>query len=68
VQAQIYADRTLVSTIVAGPGEVCVLPTKSSPFDIFFKNGATGWELARKLGNETETVTLSQHKGRYIVT
>ena len=68
VQAQIFIGLTLVSTCMAGPGEVCVLPSESTPFDIFFKNGVTGWEIARKLDSEAKTLTLSQHKGRYIIT
>jgi hypothetical protein len=67
VQAQIFAGRTLVSTCVAGAGETRILPTKSLRYDIFFKNGATGWEIARKLDSEANTFTLSQHKGRYII-
>lgn len=68
VQAQIFLGRTLISTCVATPGEVCVLPAESARFDIFFKNSATGWEIARKLNNEARSLTLSQHKGRYVLT
>jgi len=68
VQAQIFTGSTLISTCVAGPGEVRSLLTKSLQFDIFFKNGTTGWEIARKLNSEAITFTLSQHKGRYILT
>ncbi len=68
VQAQIFIGPTLVSTCVADPGEVCVLSAESARYDIYFKNGATGWNIARKLDNETKTLTLSQHKGRYIIT
>ncbi|MBK8904333.1 MAG: hypothetical protein IPM53_24355 [Anaerolineaceae bacterium] len=68
VQAQIFTGRTLISTCVASPGEICVLPVDTDQFDIFFKNSATGWEVARKLNNEARTLTLSQHKGRYILT
>jgi hypothetical protein len=68
VQAQIFIGPTLVSTYVASPGEVCVLPAESTRFDIFFKHGVTGWEIARKLDNEAKTLTLSQQKGRYIIT
>jgi hypothetical protein len=67
VQAQIYAGRTLVSTCVVDPGEIRSLPVKSFPFDIFFKNGATGWEIARKLNSEANSFTLSQHKKRYTI-
>jgi hypothetical protein len=69
VQAQLFAGNTLVSTCVAGPGEIRVLAAESSVrYDIYLKNGATGWEIARKLGIEATTLTLSQHKGRYIIT
>jgi hypothetical protein len=67
VQAQIFTGRTLVSTYVVGPGEVHSLPAKSLRHDIFLKNGATGWEIARKLDSEARTFTLSQHKGRYTI-
>ena len=67
VQAQIYAGRTLVSTSVVDPGEVGALPVKSMRFDIFFKNGATGWEIARKLDSDGNNFTLSQHKNRYTI-
>jgi len=67
VQAQIYMGRTLVSTFVAGPDEVGVLTATSMRYDIFFKSGVTGWEIARKLNCEAKTLTLSQQKGRYII-
>jgi hypothetical protein len=67
VQAQIVAGRTLVSTCVADPGETRTLPATSLHNDIFFKNGATGWEIARKLDSEANTFVLSQHKGRYTI-
>ena len=67
VQAQIFTGRTLVSTCVVSPGETRILPTKSLRYDIFFKNGATGWEIVRKLDSEAKIFTLSQHKGRYII-
>ncbi len=66
-QAQIFAGQALVSTCVAGPGETHVLSATSERYDIFFKNGITGWELARQLDSEGKTVTLKRHEGRYIV-
>jgi hypothetical protein len=68
VQAQLYSGRTLVSTCVAGPGESRTLPAESAPYDIYLRNGATGWEIAHKLDSEAKTFTLSHHKGRYIIT
>ena len=68
VQAQIFLGRTLISTYLASPGEVCILLADSSRYDIFFKNGATGHELARKLNNEADSLTLSLQNGRYILT
>jgi hypothetical protein len=68
VQAQIFNGRTLVSTCVAGPGETHVLPAESVRYDIFLKNGVTGWEIARKLNSEATTFTLSRQKGRYVIT
>lgn len=68
VQAQIFTGRTLIGTCVAGPGETRSLPAESVRYDIFLKNGATGWEIARKLNIEAQTLTLSQQKGRYVIT
>jgi hypothetical protein len=68
VQAQIFLGRTLISTCVANPGEVCTLLAEAARYDIFFKNGATGREIARKLNNEANSLTLSLQNGRYILT
>ena len=67
VQAQIFVGRTLVSTCLADPGEIRILPAKSLRYDIFFKNGTTGWEIARKLDSDTKIFTLSQQKRRYTI-
>ena len=67
VQAQIFTGRTLVSACMAGPGEIRVLLTEPMPYDIFLKNGATGWEIARKLDSEAKTITLRKHKGRFVI-
>ncbi len=67
VQAQIFAGRTLVSTCVVEPGETNILSATSLRFDIFFKNGATGREMARKLGSDANSFTLSQNKRRFTV-
>ncbi len=68
VQAQIFAGRTLVGTCVAGPGETHTILAGSPPYDIYLKNGLTGWEISRKLDSEAKTFTLSQQKGRYVIT
>lgn len=68
VQAQIFVGRTLISTCVTDPDEVGILTATSARYDIFLKNGATGWELARKLNSEAKVLTLSQQNGRYIIT
>jgi hypothetical protein len=68
VQAQIFTGRTLISTCVAGPGETQTLPAESMRYDIFLRNGVTGWEIARQLDSEAKTFTLSQQKGRYVIT
>lgn len=68
VQAQIFTGRTLISTCLAGPGEVCVLPAESVQYDIYLKNGATGWEIAHKLDSKAKSFTLSEQNGRYILT
>lgn len=68
VQAQIFSGYTLVSTCLVNPGEVCLLLINSTPYDIYLKNGATGWELAHKLDYDAQALTPSHHKGRYIIT
>jgi hypothetical protein len=65
--AQIFRERTLISTGIVDPGESCILTAESGLYDIYFKNGMTGWELARKLGGGAKRVTLSERKGRYVV-
>jgi hypothetical protein len=37
VQAQIFLGRTLISTCVANPGEVCTLLAEAAGYDIFSK-------------------------------
>ena len=68
VQAQLFTGFTLISSCLANPGEVCILPAEAARYDIFFKNSATGWEIARKLDNEAKSLTLSQLNGRYVIT
>jgi hypothetical protein len=68
VQAQIFTGRTLVSTCVAGPGETHTILARSPRYDIYLKNGVTGWEIAHKLDSAATTFTLSQQKGRYVIT
>jgi hypothetical protein len=67
--AQIFTGHTLVSTCLAAPGETCVLPAETAKYDIFFKNGATGWEIARKLDSEAKSLTLiKEREGWYVIT
>jgi hypothetical protein len=66
VQAQIFMGRTLVSTSLAGPGETILLPVASLPYDVYFKNGITGWEIARRLNSQAKIITLLQKAGRYV--
>ena len=67
VQAQIFAGRTLIDTSVLNPGEIHVLSAEPQRYDIFLKNGTTGWEIARKLDCEFTTVRLRREKGRYVI-
>ena len=67
VMAQIFEGRTLISTCMVDPGETRILPSGSLRFDIFFKNGATGWEVARKLDSDAKSFTLSKDQTRYTV-
>ncbi|HSH02925.1 MAG TPA: hypothetical protein VLL52_10435 [Anaerolineae bacterium] len=66
-QVQIFIEQELVITDVVDPGESSVLLIPSSRYDVYLKNGLTGWELARKLNSEAQTITLIQHKGRYVI-
>lgn len=59
--------RTLVSSCVAGPGEVQVLAAEPVRYDIFLRNGVTGWEIARKLDTDAKSVTLRKQNGRYVI-
>jgi hypothetical protein len=67
VLAQIYAGRTLVSTCVVDPGGTGPLSAKSIRFDVFFKNGATGWEIARKLNSDARDITLNHDRHGYTI-
>lgn len=68
VQAQIFNGRTLLSTCLAGPGEMHTLPDEAAPYDVYFKDGATGWKVARDLDSEAKSFTLSKVNGRYMLT
>lgn len=68
VQAQIFVGRALVTTRMVDPGETRALPVSGLPFDIYLKNGLTGWELAHQLNSEAGKLTLMRQKGRYILT
>lgn len=67
VMAQMFVGRALIGTCMLDPGETRILQSGSSRFDIFFKNGATGWEVARKLDSDAESFTLSKHQRQYAV-
>ena len=65
--AQIFVDQTLISSRVAEPGKSCVLLAESGQYDIYFKNGMTGWELTRKLGVKLKRITLMKSQGQYVI-
>ncbi len=67
VQAQIFAKNELVSTCVADPGESLSMPINSAHYDIYCKNGITGWRIAYKLDSDAKTLTLSKRKGSYTI-
>jgi hypothetical protein len=67
VQAQIFVGPTLISTCLVQPGATEMLSTTSKRYDIYLKNGATGWGLAHKLDIESTSLTLAVHSGRYTV-
>ena len=65
VQAQIFVGRTLISTGLIAPGVTHMLPIPLTRYDIYLKNGATGWEITHKLDTESKSLTLAVHNGRY---
>ena len=67
VQAQIFTGNTLVGTCIAGPGETGVLPAESVRYDIYLKNGATGWVIARQMDSAAKSLTLIHSNGRYMI-
>lgn len=68
VQAQIFAESMLVSSCMADPGATQTLSVESAHYDIYLKNGVTGWRVAYKLNSEAKSLTLSLKNGRYIIT
>lgn len=68
VQAQIFTESLLVSSCMVDPGEIHTLPVESALYDIYLKNGITGWRVAYKLGSDAKNLTLSLKNGRYIIT
>jgi hypothetical protein len=68
VQAQIFAGNLLVSTCVAGPGETNKMPVESARYDIYLKNGISGWQVASMLDSEARNLTLRKDNGRYVIT
>ena len=66
-QAQIFLEGTLAGTCVVDPGETGVLSVEPGRYDIYLKNSTTGWEIIHKLDCEAKTLTLSQQKGRYVI-
>ena len=68
VQMQLYDGRALVGTCVVGPGESGSLPAELERYDIYLKNSTTGWEIGHQLNSASNTLTLSQQTGRYVIT
>lgn len=66
-QAQVFLEGALAGTCVVDPGETCVLLVEPGRYDIYLKNSVTGWEITHKLDCEAKTLTLSERKGRYVV-
>lgn len=67
VQAQIFSENELVSTCFADPGESLTMPVTSVNYDIYCKNGITGWRIAYKLDSDAKTLTLSKSRGNYTI-
>ena len=66
-QAQVFFRGELADTCMVNPGETCVLSVEPGRYNIYLKNSVTGWEITHKLDCKTKTLTLSQHKGRYVI-
>ncbi|MBK8129055.1 MAG: hypothetical protein IPK53_08985 [bacterium] len=48
--------------------QIFFLPAESGRYDIYLKNSITNWESAHMLDSAAKTFTLSQEKGRYVLT
>lgn len=62
-QALIFLGQRLAHICLIAPGETCFLAKVSSPYDIFLKNGVTGWEMARALNSQASDLTLTKQNG-----
>lgn len=68
VQLQLFTGYELAGTCVALPGESGRLPAEQERYDIYLKNGATGWEIGHKLNCQAKSLTLTRLNGRYVIT
>ena len=67
VQAQVFAGQFLVSTGLVEPGGVITLLAEAIPFDIYCKNSANGWEVARSLESRVTNIHLHIKNGKYLI-
>jgi hypothetical protein len=67
VQAQIYAQYTLLSTGTVESGDSCILSNESEAYDIYIRDAATGRMFARQFGSDATDITLRKERGLYVI-
>lgn len=67
VLAQIFAGRDSFSSLFVEPKTTETLSAEFQPYDIYFKDAVSGWEVGHKRGSSDTTITLRSVKGHYVV-
>ncbi len=67
VLAQIFAGRDSFSSLFVAPKTTETLSAESQPYDIYFKDAVSGWEVGHKRDSSDVAITLRAIKGHYVV-
>ena len=67
VLAQIFAGRDSFSSLFVAAKSTETLSAESQPYDIYFKDAVSGWEVGHKRDSSDTAITLRSEKGRYVV-
>ncbi len=67
VLAQIFAGRDSFSSLFVEAKTTKTLSAESRPYDIYFKDAISGWEVGHKRGSSDTAITLRAEKGHYVV-